>query len=475
MGEAEKERPRVIDAGAPKERLASAMERQEPKTETAGTMRPRTSRFGISPFYRKLGLASVLSVAAAFAIKGRPYNFMSTFLSLQARIEQLNQTLKQPKSFQMQGPNIGAHVPSVEALKKAKEAENKRRAEIIATEERRRIEAEIEKTNRGFNRALEDFKGEAERMSSRKRYIVTGGSRRSIAEGITEEIGKTLYGISLEQKKPLTERLTMITKRSRAARSGHGEKIDMWSELGTLEAVVIDIARPIPRQEAVPKQGKVNSIVYLTIDDAPSADFRHKVDYLSSHGIPATFFCLGSFMEQRPDDIIYAIKKGFVIGNHSYRHPRFSALSIEEVRDEIEKTDAIIEELYRMAGVKRTMKVFRFPYGDRGGGIGDRGSTKEKKERIEAIQTLLKRMSYSRPGYKGINYRWWRSLRGDVDTYWTYDTRDFDRNGKKKETPNFIRSNNIVLIHDSKGTAKAFEKEIDQLMGIGVKFGSPGN
>ncbi|RLE93929.1 MAG: polysaccharide deacetylase, partial [Thermoprotei archaeon] len=102
-------------------------------------------------------------------------------------------------------------------------------------------------------------------------------------------------------------------------------------------------------------------IAYLTIDDAPSRDFKHKIEYLESKGIKATFFCQGRFLEERLEEAVDAIRKGHVIGNHSYDHPRFSEITLEEAERQIRRTDELIEEAYRLAGVPRLYRVFRFP------------------------------------------------------------------------------------------------------------------
>ena len=52
----------------------------------------------------------------------------------------------------------------------------------------------------------------------------------------------------------------------------------------------------------------VKKNVYLTIDDAPSKDFREKIDFLISKNIPAIIFCVGNKIEDRSEDVIYAIK-----------------------------------------------------------------------------------------------------------------------------------------------------------------------
>ena len=98
----------------------------------------------------------------------------------------------------------------------------------------------------------------------------------------------------------------------------------------------------------------------LTIDDAPSSDFRNKVRYLKKNNITAIFFIIGKVAEKKIDDLVYAIKKGFIIGNHSYSHPSFSDISLKEAEKQIKETDKIIEKAYKKAGIKRQIKVFRF-------------------------------------------------------------------------------------------------------------------
>ena len=83
----------------------------------------------------------------------------------------------------------------------------------------------------------------------------------------------------------------------------------------------------------------VRKVGYLTIDDAPSEDFRNKVKHLVEKEIPAIFFCRGDYLVERSEDVILAIKKGFVIGNHSYNHARFSEIPLKECFHQIKQTD----------------------------------------------------------------------------------------------------------------------------------------
>lgn len=108
--------------------------------------------------------------------------------------------------------------------------------------------------------------------------------------------------------------------------------------------------------------------IYLTIDDSPSPYSDELVDYLTARGIQAVFYCIGSRLRDNPAPMLRAIQQGHIIANHSYSHPRFSELSLDECIDEIAKTETIIDDLYQQAGVARPVKLFRFPHLDRGAG-----------------------------------------------------------------------------------------------------------
>jgi peptidoglycan/xylan/chitin deacetylase (PgdA/CDA1 family) len=84
---------------------------------------------------------------------------------------------------------------------------------------------------------------------------------------------------------------------------------------------------------------------------------------------------------------VRAIKEGYILCNHSYDHPHFSTLTHEQAREQIAKTDAIIDQIYVEAGVRRPLKYFRFPYGDAGA----------NDETVETNQQLLGQYGYSSP------------------------------------------------------------------------------
>ena len=93
--------------------------------------------------------------------------------------------------------------------------------------------------------------------------------------------------------------------------------------------------------------------VYLTIDDGPTENTKHHVSYLNSRSIPAIMFFLGTNIVQQRDAAIHAVKHGIIIGNHSYSHPRFSELSLDEAIKEIQRQEKLIDQLYEASGCKR--------------------------------------------------------------------------------------------------------------------------
>jgi hypothetical protein len=88
-----------------------------------------------------------------------------------------------------------------------------------------------------------------------------------------------------------------------------------------------DIASSINRALSMIRRDQFESFFYLTIDDGPSADTGEKIRLLADHKIPAIWFCPGENLENYPETAMQLIESGHVIGNHSYAHPFFSALS----------------------------------------------------------------------------------------------------------------------------------------------------
>lgn len=244
--------------------------------------------------------------------------------------------------------------------------------------------------------------------------------------------------------------------------------------------------------------------VFLTIDDSPSKDFLPKLNFLKKQKIPAVFFCIGNLLESREAMAIECIRSGYTVANHSYSHPHFSEISVEQCIDEITKTDLIIEQLYQQAGVTRAEKWFRFPYGDKGDKRFGKVFSLFKKgdqKRKDAIQNCLRELGYTQPNFEQVTYRFMdkSGLYKDIDWSWTFDIMEWAMLEKKptlglktldkvitrfqKKNPKDCRgflgfekrwlasnSDEVLLLHDHEGTTVHFEEIILELLKLPLDF-----
>ena len=235
---------------------------------------------------------------------------------------------------------------------------------------------------------------------------------------------------------------------------------------------------------------------YLTIDDGPSVDRIKKVEILKKYGVQAVWFSMGIDMEANADAAIRTILAGQVIGNHSYTHPNFSEISIAQCEEEIIRTDELIDKLYRQAGVQRPIKLFRFPYGNKGVNTGffDTSYSESDRERIEAIQKILIQNGYGAYPFDNINFEYFKRMQatGQVDWLWTYDAMEWCV--FQEDSPFGVRtiedvlemmdldlperwmglndpsSNEIIVIHDHPQTTDMFEPIIKAFLDKGIHF-----
>jgi len=117
----------------------------------------------------------------------------------------------------------------------------------------------------------------------------------------------------------------------------------------------------------ISKQVKKNTIkppvspkkfAYLTFDDGPSPTVTPKVlKVLDEYDVKATFFMLGSSVEEYPSVAKSVYSKGHAIGNHSYSH-KWNVLCAN-FKSEISRTNKAI---FKATGGYNA-KLFRTPYG----------------------------------------------------------------------------------------------------------------
>ncbi|WKE67515.1 polysaccharide deacetylase family protein [Gallaecimonas kandeliae] len=100
-------------------------------------------------------------------------------------------------------------------------------------------------------------------------------------------------------------------------------------------------------------------VVALTFDDGPSPGYTQALlKTLAAQGVKASFFLVGSAIEAHPLEAKLIAKAGHQLGNHSYSHQRMVLMSPAAVKEELERTNALI----RQAGYQGPI-YFRPPYG----------------------------------------------------------------------------------------------------------------
>ena len=104
-----------------------------------------------------------------------------------------------------------------------------------------------------------------------------------------------------------------------------------------------------------------DSVVALTFDDGPVPAYTDSIlAVLARFEVPATFFMVGSSMQNNPGVVARVVEQGHELGNHSFSHPQFLLKFPGDIRREIESTDSLI----RAAG--QDGEIFmRPPYGKR--------------------------------------------------------------------------------------------------------------
>ena len=216
--------------------------------------------------------------------------------------------------------------------------------------------------------------------------------------------------------------------------------------------------------------------IILTFDDGPSKCFEKLLNYLIENNHKAIFFLVGKNINKNNEKlIIKAIKKGFLIGNHSYSHPGFRWLSFEKAKEEILKTEEIIEKLYKKAKVKRPVKIFRFP-SFREGWLNKRKFNKfleEEGYENPYFENQVFQRIVTLPGY-GIYHFFQRIFRMKNNLYCNLDPADWNEKTSWKQIKKVLdksKSGDILNLHDqSKRTFELTKKICNYLFVKGFKL-----
>src|SRR5512140_3972131 len=117
-----------------------------------------------------------------------------------------------------------------------------------------------------------------------------------------------------------------------AATASYAGLCTMWPTSQLYGASVTGEARPSNR-------------LALTYDDGPNDPYTgHLLEVLARHDVKATFFMMGTYIEQRPQIAREVFNAGHVVGNHTYSHPNLIFVGEQELRSQLERTQKAAED-----------------------------------------------------------------------------------------------------------------------------------
>ncbi len=101
--------------------------------------------------------------------------------------------------------------------------------------------------------------------------------------------------------------------------------------------------------------------IALTYDDGPNDPHTLRLlDVLAKHGVRATFFMIGRYVQQRPDIARAVAQAGHVIGNHTFTHPLLTYKSAAQTRAELVDCRKALND-----AIGAHSNFFRPPFGGR--------------------------------------------------------------------------------------------------------------
>lgn len=104
--------------------------------------------------------------------------------------------------------------------------------------------------------------------------------------------------------------------------------------------------------------------IWLTFDDGPEKEVTDFIlETLKKLNIKASFFLIGKNIQEFPELTKEIIKKGHIIGNHSFSHLNGFKSKNEEYIYDIELGQKLINEKLVEMGITNKIKIFRPPYG----------------------------------------------------------------------------------------------------------------
>jgi peptidoglycan/xylan/chitin deacetylase (PgdA/CDA1 family) len=101
--------------------------------------------------------------------------------------------------------------------------------------------------------------------------------------------------------------------------------------------------------------------IALTYDDGPNHPHTLRLlEVLAKHGVHATFFLIGRYVQQHPEIVREIVQAGHVIGNHTHTHPLLIFKSEAEIRQELSQCRSALQD-----AIGQHSNLFRPPFGGR--------------------------------------------------------------------------------------------------------------
>lgn len=200
-----------------------------------------------------------------------------------------------------------------------------------------------------------------------------------------------------------------------------------------------EVVLNVTEEQPIFRVDREDKAISLTIDiNWAEKDYLYSIlEVLDKYNVKGTFFIMGGWVNYTPENkkkLLKIHEEGHEVASHSYIHPMFTKIGNDRIKEELDKTDKIIEETI---GIKP--KLFRFPSGE------------YNKHSFNIVTAL---------GYKCIQ--------------WDADSVDWKQLGSDVEYErviNKVKPGSILLFHNNaKYTPNNLDRMISKLQGEGYKF-----
>ncbi len=189
------------------------------------------------------------------------------------------------------------------------------------------------------------------------------------------------------------------------------------------------------RQLPIYNVNRSDMAVSVTFDCAwNDEDIDDIIKVLSDNGCISTFFVVGNWAQRYPEAVKKLANAGHEIANHSMSHAKYTGLSKEKMKDDMNKCDDVIKEL-----TGKSSNLFRPPYGE------------YNKDVVGACEETSR-----------------CCIQWDVDSL---DWMDYSAGEIANRVLSRTKSGSIILLHNgTKNTREALEKILPGLAEKGFKF-----